>query len=253
MKKLICAILAISAFSTVAFGEQAKKKQLTPEEKAAARERSLRKTGGMVTKPGVGKVAVINCQTKISEEKVKSKANEFQRDIFVDVEYINNTAQTTFDITNCRNIPNGAKAALYIINVPKLPMSLMCAEDGWAMINTAYLDQESRFDKQFARGVIMAFGGGVSQYEGSPMQTVRSVDDLDKVVSKTLALDSVIGIKRNLDSLGIKPPVRTSYKRACLEGWASTPTNEYQKAIWDQVHELPTNPVKIEFDPKKDK
>lgn len=36
-------------------------------------------------------------------------------------------------------------------------------------------------------------------------------------------------------------------------GWAAQPTNDYQKAVWDQVHALPDKPLTIEFDPKKDK
>ena len=28
---------------------------------------------------------------------------------------------------------------------------------------------------------------------------------------------------------------RATYKQACLEGWAPTPTNDYQKAIWESV------------------
>ena len=32
---------------------------------------------------------------------------------------------------------------------------------------------------------------------------------------------------------------------------APAPTNEFQKAVWDKVHAIPQNPMKIEFDPKK--
>ena len=45
---------------------------------------------------------------------------------------------------------------------------------------------------------------------------------------------------------------RAVYRKACMDGWAPAPTNEYQKAIWDQVHAIPTKPIKIEFDPKTD-
>ena len=43
------------------------------------------------------------------------------------------------------------------------------------------------------------------------------------------------------------------YSRACREGWAPPPTNDVQRTIWKQVHAVPDKPIKIEFDPKKDK
>ena len=43
----------------------------------------------------------------------------------------------------------------------------------------------------------------------------------------------------------------STYKKACEEGWAPNPTNEFQKAIWDKVHELPTEPIKIKPEEKK--
>ena len=55
-------------------------------------------------------------------------------------------------------------------------------------------------------------------------------------------------------ALGAYVKRRTSYHKACEEGWAPAPTNEVQKAIWEQVkadkERGPTNPIKIE-PPKK--
>jgi hypothetical protein len=39
----------------------------------------------------------------------------------------------------------------------------------------------------------------------------------------------------------------------CQEGWAPPPTNEYQRAIWNDVHKIPEKPMKIDFDPAKGK
>ena len=56
-----------------------------------------------------------------------------------------------------------------------------------------------------------------------------------------------------LRAIGVKPAEKTTYRKACHEGWAPPPTNEVQKAIWEQIHSSPDKPIKIEFDPKKDK
>ena len=54
-----------------------------------------------------------------------------------------------------------------------------------------------------------------------------------------------------LAAMNVTPKVRITYKKACEEGWAPAPTNEFQKAIWEKVHAAPKNPMKIKFDPKK--
>lgn len=255
MKVIVCAVASLVVFGALAEGPLAgQRKNLTPEERAAAKERALKKSGGVIFRKGTGKVVVVDCQSKVPKEKIDAKVKEFHKFLFVDMERVEGGSVRAADILKvCRGKPAGAAAALYIVDDPDLPMSLMCAEEQWAMINVAHLQGDDRFEKQFARGAIMAFGGGVSQYKGSPMQTVRKPDDLDRIVSRTMGMDNLMGVRRNFEELGVKPPVRSTYKRACVEGWAPAPTNEYQKAIWDSVHAVPTNPIKIEFDPKKDK
>ena len=43
----------------------------------------------------------------------------------------------------------------------------------------------------------------------------------------------------------------TNYRTAVKEGWAPQPTNDVQKAIWDKVHAMPTEPLKIKSETKK--
>lgn len=246
MKKLIIAVIA--AVSLCGFAEDAKpqKKVLTPEEKAAAKERMLQKTGGIIERAGVGKVAVVNCQDKFGKDKIAAKTEEFKKYIRVDMTTIDGAKINAANaLTDCRKLPAGVTAALYVVDDPALPMSLASVEEQWALINVAHLENELRFNKQFARGVIMAFGGGVSQYKGSPMQVVRKPEDLDKIVSQTLALDNLTSIRRNLDDLGVKAPMKSTYRKACMDGWAAAPTNSYQKAIWDEVHAMPDKPLTI--------
>jgi hypothetical protein len=51
--------------------------------------------------------------------------------------------------------------------------------------------------------------------------------------------------------LGVLPAQRATYLKACEEGWAPAPTNDVQKAIWDKVHAMPTEPIKIKPETKK--
>jgi hypothetical protein len=58
-----------------------------------------------------------------------------------------------------------------------------------------------------------------------------------------------------LKSLGVTPAEMTTYRKACREGWAPAPTNDIQKAIWEQVkadkERGPTNPLKISMPKRK--
>ena len=44
---------------------------------------------------------------------------------------------------------------------------------------------------------------------------------------------------------------RATYREACREGWAPPPTNDLQRAIWEETRKLPEKPIKIEFDPPR--
>ena len=98
---------------------------------------------------------------------------------------------------------------------------------------------------------IMTFGGGVSQFKNSPMQAVANPEDLDKVLVDGLPYDALAGILHNLKSAGGTISHKATYRKACIDGWAPAPTNDYQKVIWEEIHAKPTNPIKIKFDPAK--
>jgi hypothetical protein len=53
--------------------------------------------------------------------------------------------------------------------------------------------------------------------------------------------------------MGVTPTLVAHYRQACKQGWAPAPTNDVQRAIWNKVHELPSDPIKIKYDPKRDK
>ncbi len=70
-------------------------------------------------------------------------------------------------------------------------------------------------------------------------------------LQNTLPQDVTMRQLKYLADMGGKPQSRTTYRKACEEGWAPAPTNDVQKAIWDKVHEMPTEPIKIKPETKK--
>ena len=91
---------------------------------------------------------------------------------------------------------------------------------------------------------------GSSSYPGN-MYGVTCAEELDSTDVDATIMDMVQRCGAWLAKIGVTPERQVMYLRACHEGWAPAPTNEYQKVIWDKIHALPTAPIKIKPETKK--
>ena len=136
---------------------------------------------------------------------------------------------------------------------------MIAPEEMWGFINTAKLKKEttdqqsyhSRIRKSLSRAITYVLGGASSRSKSSVMQTISSINQLDLIKNEIPSSDVLINIYQNLNKIGITQNKLTTYLKACEEGWAPAPTNEFQKAIWDKVHAMPTAPLKIKPETKK--
>ncbi len=244
-------ILVAGVFLTVAaiaFGETKTDQSATSVDKKAKEEAFLKKTGGLIVLEGSGKILVINAQSTFPESAITSAIKEFNDVLRMPSEVRSGTWKF------CDKIPDDASVAVYVVDDAKLPMSLVATEARWGVVNAAGLD-ERQFAKEFYRVMVATLGAGVSQYKVSPMQPVHTPLDLDSIVKCALTMDNVMSMRANLGKLGVTPSHTTAYRKACMEGWAPAPTNDYQKAIWNQVkadkERGPTNPIEIPMPTKK--
>lgn len=246
------AILCMAAMMA-GTGLAAKPENLTAEEKeakrAAAKERMMQMTGGLVEKAGEGRIVIVNRQRKIADGSVRERVDTLKNVIRVNIELVADARpEGGLDVAKL-GVPEGAQAAMYVVDDPSLPMSLVAAEAGWGVLNVNRLDKGKRFKTEFNRVATMTFGAGVSQFKGSTMQTVRGPADLDKLMSEGFTFDAVSTMMRNLQNVGVTQTKRSTYKKACEEGWAAEPVDSYQRAIWEKVKaeqsEQPSNPLKI--------
>ena len=216
-----------------------------------------RNTGGKIitTYKKTKKIYYINAQKRVSKEVIDASRTKMQ-----------DTLRTPVDMTegsfDFKAPKIEGELSLYVIDDEALPMSLVAPEGRWAFVNVAPLAKgrgekpqflEARVKKECARVGCMLFGGISSTYKQNLLSFVGSVEDLDKFDSDNLPVDGPMRCGRYLLSLGVKPYRQVSYKKAVEEGWAPAPTNAVQQAIWDKVHAVPKNPIKIEFDPAKGK
>ena len=92
-----------------------------------------------------------------------------------------------------------------------------------------------------------------SAFPNSLMSAVTAPGDLDGVTDEMPSTEALARMPDYLKGLGVTPLGRVPYRQACEEGWAPVPTNEFQRAIWNKVHQIPDRPLAIEYAPKKDR
>ena len=216
----------------------------------AARCDRIAKAGGELIRQGTftGKVSVVNQQSRLPSS---------------DCEAI---ARMLADLTQCNitvDTGNSAMIELYLIDDPKAPILLLAPEDHWGKLNMGRIVDDLPSDKAKAKFFVprarkmilkalsLLMGGGSSQFPGNVMNaaTMRDLDHAEENVP----IDMIDFYVTYLKTLGIKPAEKTTYRKACKEGWAPAPPNEFQRAIWNKVHKIPDRPLTIEYDPQKDR
>ena len=141
-----------------------------------------------------------------------------------------------------------------------MPAILVAPENRWAIVNIAPIATEqrpayfeARVKKELTRGFSYLCGATNSQFPRALTRGIVDHADLDKNPDFGLPIDVLQRFRTYMETLGVRPAVISTYRKACQEGWAPAPTNEVQQAVWDKIHTIPAEPMKIEFDPKKDK
>lgn len=200
----------------------------------------------LFTQPGTGKgyIAVVNSQSKVSESNLVEAA-----------ECVRRSCRYKFKFVKTADEAKDANMTITVIDDPAKPPLVAAPDPGWAVVNVAPLDDglksptakgkfyDSRVRKTFLRAFCYAAGAGGSGFPGNVLDCA-SVKDLD-YARETLPVDAVGAANRHLGKRGMEVEVAATYRIACEEGWAPAPVTDAQKAIWDEIHKLPTNPLPL--------
>lgn len=253
MKKFVFAVAFLAALSGAcavpdAAGEAHSKTNVV------RKNMFLKRFGGFVRDVRVqkGRVAIVNCQSAADVRWLRQVAAAFADGVKIAVE----VESGDFRLENPE--PKG-EVTVFVVDDPKLPISLIAPEARWSVVNVSKLksDKQAFFETRTMKAVVRAIapllGSSDSQYPNCLLGTVCSVEDLDAFPDVQLQVDVLDRFAKNMKKVGIAPWRMTTYRNACQQGWAPQPTNDYQKAIWDKTHELPSKPIKIEYDEKRDK
>ena len=252
MNKLIFSAIALGAV-IAATAADATARLSTIERKAKLEAVVNQRVGGFIEKPGSGKgtIAYVNCQQKAPKAWLEESIAYFTELTRFKISY----SEGAFDLANPKVEGN---ATVFVVDDEGLPPILVAPESRWALVNVAPIAKEKRpvfFEQRTKKELSRAFaylcGATGSRFERSLTRGITSQEELDKNPDYELPMDIVQRFGDFMKPMGVLPAQRSTYLKACEEGWAPAPTNDVQKAIWDKVHAMPTEPIKIKPEEKK--
>ena len=253
MKKLLVVTMVIGSVA-VAFSAQNRKSRpkLTPQQK---QELIMMKLGGYISQPiKTTVVRIYNNQNIVPAEVIRKIVANMGKGPNFPAEVV--TAEWSVESAK----EPGVGFAIVIVNDEKSPNKVLCApDDGWIKVNVAPFAKgapsadvlNDRVLREVWRGFAYALGAGNTLNPMCPLKTVTTMEEFD-ALSAIVPCPDVLGtIQKAGEQWGINRTRVVSYRKACQEGWAPAPTNDYQKVIWEEVKAKPTNPMKIKYDPNK--
>ena len=257
MNKTIVAI-AIGAVSIAAMAEATAPKR--------GRPRGSRPSGGIVEKAYSGNVLkVVDAQKSVPRGRISDMVREARYATLLPIEAVDGEVKPTLEalVAKAQETVNSDKtgAAVLIIDDAALPFRIFSDESNWAILNLAFLHEgepkpevfETRVEKMLWRTLARALQVGSVANTPSVLQPFKTLKELDANTATRPSPEGYNAFIDNAKAYGIGTISIASYRDACHKGWAPYPTNEVQKAIWDEIRQLPSKPIKIEFDPKRGK
>lgn len=220
------------------------RREITPE----MRERILARTGGTVTSlPEGPKVLLLNTQRRVSEEQLRALSAEVQRFVQLPTTYKN--VETAEPLSSAlEELKDRSTAAVIVVgDSGGYPTLLLAPESGWALVNVAALAEDGapadkiaeRTQKEVWRAYGYLMGAANSNFEHCLMKSVSSVADLDALSGKCISPEPFSFIFDHARKLGMTQIRTATYRMAVQQGWAPTPTNEYQRAILEEFKNKP--------------
>lgn len=254
---VICSMSVLSLFGDVDASNVTRRKD--PE---GFRRKVLERTGGRVRKEnsGQGKFVYVNAQSLIEEPLLKIPAKQLGATFRLNISLAKGTVTTLADVPNAIAACDAA-AGIVLLENDDMPTMLVAPEARYAIVNVKALVKDNppsnilmtRVQREMYRAFGFLCGAADAITEGCVMRPVSTLKDIDSLQSPMLSAEFNDRIYKHMLTWGIQPYVVATYRKACEEGWAPTPTNDVQKAIWDDIRQLPSKPIKIEFDPKRGK
>lgn len=261
MTKMALVATVMMPFALLAIDAGEKIMSMTPEQRAERKEfarlRKLKRTGGQIEKPGSqkGYMIVLDAQKAAASTNILNLTQTMSKFTKIEIKYERaDPAAVAGGDWNAIMKQKGALAIIAVVYDDKTPSVLVAPYDQWAVVNVKKVEAglndagkarflDSRAAKLVAKAMAM-LAGSCSQFPHSPASAL-TLDEIDSS-GEMLPVDQIEHVTKFMLKLGATRKIVTTYRIACQDGWAPAPTNDFQKAIWNEVHEIPSKPIKIE-------
>lgn len=217
---------------------------------AERREKMLMRTGGFVhdTRYQRGKILIANASSPESSKAYSDALIKLADYLKVTIEAKNVPGLDIKGIDKYR-LDNNVDLLLLVHESECPTIMLVAPENGWACVNVKQLGDknvEARLKKEVLRAFVNLCGAATSTFPNPMTHPIADVRSLDLIESTDMPIDVLERVQKYLSLLGVTPYEQRLYRDACIEGWASPPTNKYQQAVWNRTHEVPSAPITIE-------
>ena len=235
---------------------------LPPAQREAYREKQraarVAYAGGIVRKTeGKGRVVYANLQQTVEKKDIAKTMNVLGKYLRVRIDTLDAKAEDVADV-NKYLLGNDAKAVVIVVDNATDPAILVAPEDKWAKVNIGKFKDKnvkSRTQMELLRAFCYLCGGIGSEYNNPLTGFIGNPAQLDDSPVTELPIDVINRCSPYLKQLGVIPYIESTYRKACREGWAPAPTNDVQKAIWEDINATkergPANALPIPSPKKK--
>jgi hypothetical protein len=220
--------------------------QETGGKRGGASDRFMRGTGGLVVReqPGAS-ILILDARSSTDDkiEAVTKKMEEFCEVPFSVRRKPAGEGDTAMSLARAALADKGRVGVVVVLidDGEDAPSLSVFPEDRIAFINTGRVCKnaagdvaQGRVEKELWRAVCFAAGGVNTPAAHCVLASaVLKPEDLDKLTASMANPEACAQIGRGAGKFGLGRVQKMTYRRACMEGWAPAPTNEYQKAIWD--------------------
>ena len=256
MKPIIHFVIAafIIVFSVDALGNG-------PKRSAGRPVRLAKPSGGLVFSQIEGKaIYILNLQDLATDSAINEAVNNIMLHIRVPLKISNGNRKSSVEDSISSIFRNDDIAALAVLTSTNGKDSMLYYPDrNLCIINVKSLLEDdpdkitinNRVFKQIWRAVGLILGAGEAVGGFSILQKVNSLEQLDSIKAKLPSPEQHNRMVETISTLGMSMLKAGTYRTACQQGWAPAPTNDVQKAIWKEIHAMPTAPIKIKPETKK--
>ena len=231
----------------------------TVEQIKARDERVLKKTGGFIHQAAEGPQTLLVDARAKPTATLDEVARVYKLATHLDAQVAKEARGDVPPLEFAKAKMSAAKPLMLVMVVdggPGQPILSVFPEERVGIVNADKLKggedpsaPEMRVMKETWRAIGFVGGLGFSPAENDIMQPLYSLKELDANRYPFIQPMNMARMYKMWKRFGVKKERRIPYRVAVQEGWAAQPTNDYQKAVWEQVkaekERGPTNPITI--------